>query len=129
MPAKILKCSSNFGLYKNQISVRPPDEWQSRKKFFSLDPCIAGEVVGLIAQGIRTVASCCGHGRIAPTIIVATYSDRQAMLELGYYPYKGKCAALHVFEAKSHCCRESQFMKINAPASMTATQEVNNEII
>lgn len=35
------------------------------------DPCLAPLVGALNAAGIRTVASCCGHGRGAGSIIVA----------------------------------------------------------
>ena len=41
----------------------------------SLDACIAEEVQGLWKAGIRTVGSCCGHGRMMKTILVADSVD------------------------------------------------------
>lgn len=35
------------------------------------DPCIAPIVTALNSAGIRTSASCCGHGRLAPSIALA----------------------------------------------------------
>lgn len=36
------------------------------------DPCLAPMVKALNAGGVRTLASCCGHGKMRPIITIAT---------------------------------------------------------
>lgn len=48
-----------------------------------IDACIADEVIDLLNKGIKTRASCCGHNKAIPSIVVAPESIRR-MEELGY---------------------------------------------
>lgn len=71
-----------LGSYANSVALEPPVGWYSRTPV-DVDSCIAAEVQGLWALGIKTVASCCGHGKVLPVISVAAEHE-EAMLALGY---------------------------------------------
>lgn len=45
------------------------------------DPCIASVVVALNAWGIKTVASCCGHGERPGSIVLA--DGRELTITIG----------------------------------------------
>lgn len=45
--------------------------WQSNGKVIFCDPCIAPLVKALNDAGIKTIASCCGHGHRPPSIILS----------------------------------------------------------
>jgi hypothetical protein len=62
-----------------------PEQWESEHKYFAVDPCIAAEIITLINHGIRTVASCCGHGTIYPTVCVDEESIDK--MEFLLYPH------------------------------------------
>lgn len=46
------------------------------------DPCLADWVKMLNENGIKTVASCCGHGRVPPTIMTQEHGD---VMLLGHF--------------------------------------------
>lgn len=52
---------------------------EARRKAVGVDKCIADMVRALNDGGVKTVASCCGHGKIPGTIILA---DDQHLLLL-----------------------------------------------
>lgn len=58
------KCCA-MGSYEHQV----PMPIKGRVQY--IDLCIAPYVAALNAAGIETVASCCGHGKIAPTILLS----------------------------------------------------------
>lgn len=35
-----------------------------------VDPCLADTLLGLWARNVRTLGSCCGHGRIPPSLVL-----------------------------------------------------------
>lgn len=73
------KCDVEMGSYMRQITVQDP----FTKKLVGIDICILQDIAELWYLGIRTMASCCGHGKIFPSIIV--HDDHiQQMLKLGY---------------------------------------------
>ncbi|HJW74820.1 MAG TPA: hypothetical protein VJ787_04010 [Thermoleophilia bacterium] len=51
----------------------------------TVDACIAAEIVALNAAGVRTVGSCCGHGK-GPSLALLAPSSYARAQELGYYP-------------------------------------------
>jgi len=60
---------------------------QDRMFINDIDMCIAEELTRLIANGIRTLESCCMHGKgQAYALIMAESHDRA--VELGYEPIK-----------------------------------------
>ena len=72
-------------------------------KIIFIDSCIVDDIKKLWEQGIKTVGSCCGHGKINPTVIIDTKEDEKQMIELGYsrseWPlYKNKW---YVFKLKN----------------------------
>jgi hypothetical protein len=97
----VKKCANGFGIYTNSVDIIPPKEWFSAKKWFSVDPCIAGEVVDLISRGVHTLASCCGHGKLSPTVYVDE-KDIKTMQLLGYRQIK---KAIDGFYLKTQCRR------------------------
>lgn len=48
-----------------------------------VDACLADEVAWLNGRGVRTLASCCGHGKEAGSIVIEPADERIAKL-LGY---------------------------------------------
>lgn len=67
-----------FGSYDNQVVMRHPSG-----KLVCIDTCIATEIGWLWHQGINTINSCCGHRKIAPSVIVDE-KDYDKMDNLGY---------------------------------------------
>lgn len=55
----------DVGSYVHSVPIQTPE-----KTIYS-DRCIAPIVEALNAAGIKTEASCCGHGEIAPTVILS----------------------------------------------------------
>lgn len=66
--APVCHCApaTTFGTHDNTVSMRNPftDQW------VCIDTCLATYIGWLWHQGIRTLNSCCGHGRRPPTIAV-----------------------------------------------------------
>lgn len=54
-------------------------------KSIEVDACIAEELIFLNDNGVKTVASCCGHGKHYPNALILSSSKRRAK-ELGYFP-------------------------------------------
>lgn len=67
-----------MGSYKNQVVVNTPVGNR-----VGIDRCLMPDIRQLWNMGIKTVASCCGHG-IAPGVISVEPGFDGAMLELGY---------------------------------------------
>ena len=55
----------------------------AKGKAFSVEKCILWELTQLWEQGIKTLCSCCGHGKFLPRIVVGE-QDAQKMRDLGY---------------------------------------------
>ncbi len=66
------------GTYDNQVSMLDANE-----KWVCIDTCIATAIGWLWHHDVVTLNSCCGHGRMNPTVIVAEESIAR-MLELGF---------------------------------------------
>jgi len=67
-----------MGTYAATVSMQTPTE-----KWVGVDVCIATEVGRLWMSGVTTLASCCGHGELEPTVVVAEESIGR-MRALGY---------------------------------------------
>lgn len=81
---KHYKCGM-AGEHINQVSIKSPDWWESSKSFFNVDSCVASEIVFLIVNGVRTLNSCCGHGKTHPSVCVDPDTDSVSLMhELGY---------------------------------------------
>jgi hypothetical protein len=78
-----------MGSYGNQLWVHAPAH-MPKDKGYCLDRCIAEEVMQLWMKGIVTTGCCCGHGKVAPFIGVAT-EDIPKMKELGYQIAPNSC--------------------------------------
>ena len=61
------KCKSNFGDYKCHVKTSLKD---SSGRFIYVDKCLKEAIENLNKQDIKTIASCCGHGIIQPSIII-----------------------------------------------------------
>ena len=55
----------------------------AKGKGFGIEKCILWELTRLWEQGIKTLCSCCGHGKYLPRIVVQE-EDAQRMRDLGY---------------------------------------------
>ena len=77
----------DMGSYANQEGRKLPFATETypiaRTKMVGIDRCILPEVEHLWSQGIETIESCCGHGKVAGYILVKP-EDAQQMLSLGY---------------------------------------------
>lgn len=76
---KICHCENvDFGSYSNQVLMRTP-----LGELVGIDTCIATEIGYLWHQGVETLNSCCGHGKLLSTVVVAKESVER-MKDLGY---------------------------------------------
>lgn len=66
------KCKSFFGDYECHVATNIKD---SKGNFVYVDKCLKEAVENLNAVGLKTVASCCGHGIINPKITIEGLSD------------------------------------------------------
>ena len=73
------KCPSYFGDYKCHVKTNVKD---SKGNFVYVDKCLKEAVENLNAVGLRTVASCCGHGIINPKISIEGLSDGKQPLSV-----------------------------------------------
>ncbi len=53
-------------------------------KIVDVDQCISHIIKFLWANGVKTVTSCCGHGRTGPNVVVKGRASKIKMLGLGY---------------------------------------------
>lgn len=74
---------------------------QDRGKCVFADKCLVPELRKLRDSGIRTIASCCGHGTMRPSIVVAPECENE-MRQQGYEGRRNKFSVLE-FTAKSEC--------------------------
>ena len=68
----------DFGTYEQTVSMKTYDG-----KWVCIDLCIASEIAYLWHNGVKTLNSCCGHGKAMPSVIVDT-DDYRKMDLLGY---------------------------------------------
>lgn len=66
------KCPSYFGDYKCHVKTNVKD---SKGGFVYVDKCLKKAVENLNAVGLKTIASCCGHGVINPKITIEGLND------------------------------------------------------
>lgn len=81
-----MKQCCSFGTYRHCINIVPP--WVGKRLTWDgvivgIDRCVLPEIIELWNAGIKTVASCCGHGKIAPSVVVDDASVEK-MLKFGY---------------------------------------------
>lgn len=74
---------AEFGTYTGCAAVTTP-----QGRLADIDACLVPEIVSLWAEGIRTLESCCGHGRISGYIAVPDEHIEQ-MRGLGYVDEEG----------------------------------------
>ena len=78
------------GSYENQVELAPPLVLRRNTpegepaRTVCVDRCLADEIQGLWALGIRTTGCCCGHGGAAPAFIGVIPADIGRMKALGY---------------------------------------------
>lgn len=78
-----------MGSYDNQIHVHAPAH-MPKENGYSLDRCIANEIMQLWMRGITTTGCCCGHNRARPYIGVID-ADIPKMKEMGYEVHPNPC--------------------------------------
>ena len=64
---KLKQCKSKLGDYKCHVPTNVKD---SKGRIVHVDKCLKGAIENLNAHGIKTIASCCGHGVVQPSILV-----------------------------------------------------------
>ena len=70
-------------------------------KEYQVDTCLENEIKYLLSQGVKTVASCCGHKRLDAFIAVKNeYKYIEMMKHLGYERY-----------INPHCPEAMEFFK------------------
>lgn len=51
----------------------PAPEWSGHNgPTIAIDRCIADVVQALWAEGLTTLGSCCGHGKVAPSLVLTS---------------------------------------------------------
>lgn len=79
----------DFGEYTGMVELIPPHFIQrDDDRGICVDVCLALEVSNLWKIGVVTTGSCCGHGRLPPSICVRDDYDNK-MLSLGYSRFDG----------------------------------------
>lgn len=63
-----------MGTYKNQVTIVTP-----QGKVVGIDRCIVDDVIELWALGYETIASCCGHNKVRPSIVVRPKWDNEKL--------------------------------------------------
>ena len=94
----MIKCfckkDNTFGEYKNTVEMHTPFTYNlggRDKDTACIDGCIASDIAYLWYNGVKTLNSCCGHGKIPAGVIVADCSI-EIMKSLGYKNSKLSCA-------------------------------------
>lgn len=67
-----LKCESTFGDYKCHVPTNIKD---SKGRVVNVDKCLKEAIESLNDKGMKTIASCCGHGIINPSVIIEGLCD------------------------------------------------------
>jgi len=75
---KLQQCNSKIGDYKCHVATDVKD---SKGRTVSVDKCLKGAIENLNAHGIKTIASCCGHGVVQPSIKVELSEELIGMPE------------------------------------------------
>lgn len=57
-----------------EVQVEAPGDW---KMMICLDACIAETIQELWKRGVMTEGSCCGHGKIKPSVVVSQDADME----------------------------------------------------
>lgn len=80
-------------LVKMELLISPPNRHgRSYQKPVGVDRCIASLVRVLNDGGVETISSCCGHGKMHGSIILAdgrwlvVMSDKDAMVHFDKFP-------------------------------------------
>lgn len=72
-----------FGTFTNQVLMKYNNSLDD--KLVSIDTCIATEIGYLWHNGVKTLNSCCGHGKGEPSVIVDDDKNSWEIMEkLGY---------------------------------------------
>lgn len=75
-----------LGSFDNQVEVFH----ETLGRSIWLDACIADEVIGLLNAGVKTIASCCGHNKTVPSIVVEPEAV-PIMEAMGYKHFFNRC--------------------------------------
>jgi len=100
-----MKRCCGCGTYRHCINIVPP--WNNGrmadegiKILVGIDRCILPEIVELWNAGIKTVASCCGHGKLAPSVVV----DDASIENMRKFRYKNDPEGAKMREANPESC-------------------------
>lgn len=63
-----------------EVVVKAP-AWADRPTI-CLDACIADVIQALWTHGMETLGCCCGHGKIGPSVLIASHMDGQRAHQL-----------------------------------------------
>lgn len=82
-----------MGSYENQVILI------NGKKRVAIDTCIATAIGFLWHKGVNTLGSCCGHGKLKPTVVVDNKSAKiMKALRYKLVPFnRNKAAQNNVF--------------------------------
>ena len=82
---KMCECHNvKIGSYDNTTLIEVPEDIDIKLNKIEVDKCIAEEIKELLNNGIKTVASCCGHNKIAGSICV----DKKHIKKMEKLDYK-----------------------------------------
>lgn len=62
-----MKCKSYFGDYKCHVPTNIKD---GKGNIIHVDKCLKEAIENLNKAGLKTLASCCGHGVVQPNIVI-----------------------------------------------------------
>lgn len=71
-----------FGTYERTVGMKCPFI-ETNDGWVCIDICIARAIAEMWALGIKTLNSCCGHGKLEPTVIVDMKNVKHAWIH-GY---------------------------------------------
>jgi len=75
----------DVGTYEHTKTLTIPDRLKNEyTKLQFCDSCIYEEVQWLLDRGVITIASCCGHGKMKPSIV----TDKKSFFEMVGLGYK-----------------------------------------
>ena len=107
-------CVEEFGISENMVVLPMPEHMKAKnggyyttKETILVDPCIVEEIQALWTMRVHTYGSCCGHGKIAASVLV----DERSISIMEALNYGNACNPdknLHEFLLKSEHGRATE---------------------
>ena len=124
---KFAQQPSSMGDYKCHVETNVKD---SKGNPVFVDKCLKEAIELLNKQGIKTLASCCGHGKISPTILIGQQQPsadlKQYMTNLLYY---ARTEVIHMTGKEFEQWAEEQIEEIDSYFKETEAIDTGSDFL